>query len=143
MRAGAFALGIAAALAFGPAAAQHEQVADSIVVRLGIVPAATLGQFPGEAMHASALPSGSQHVLIALADVRNGTPVEAGKVVVRVTDPKGAAQSKQLVASRTVGIPDYSETFTFGWSGRYRIHVTVEPKAGKAVDADFVWMHVV
>jgi hypothetical protein len=143
MKARAFALGIVAALAFGTAAAQHEKVVDGIVVRLGIVPAAKLAQFPGEAMHASELPSGSQHVLITLADVRNGTPVEATSVVVRVTDPKGAAQSKQLVAARTVGAPDYSETFTFGWSGRYRIHVTVEPKAGKAVDADFVWMHVV
>jgi hypothetical protein len=52
-------------------------------------------------------------------------------------------QKKDPVLGRTGDFPDYSELFMFGWSGKYRIRVTVQPKEGKAFRADFAWTHAV
>lgn len=43
-------------------------------------------------------------------------------------------------AALTAGVPDYSEVFVFGNSGKYRIRVTIElPGIKKPLSADFAW----
>jgi hypothetical protein len=131
-------------LASGAAWADHQKVAQGLVINLGIVPAAKLAQFPVEAAtHGGRLPGGAQHLLVSLSDGKSGAHVQAAKVTVELRDPKGAVQKKDLVLGRTGEIPDYSEIFIFGWSGKYRVRVTVEPKDGKPFRADFTWSHQV
>ena len=130
-------------VAFGMAWAGHQKTVQGMVVNLGVVPAAKLAPFPAETGHGASLPRGSQHLLVSLSDSKSGAHVEDAKVTVQVTDPKGGVQKKDLVLSRTAGIPDYSEIYMFGWSGKYRIRVTIEPRQGKPIRADFVWTHTV
>jgi hypothetical protein len=130
-------------LAFGTAWAGHQKVVQGMVVNLGIVPATKLEPFSAEKGHGANLPGGSQHLLVSVSDAKSGVHVADAKVTVEVTDPKGAVQKKELVLGRTAGIPDYSEIFIFGWSGKYRVRVTIEPRQGKPIRADFVWTHTV
>ena len=130
-------------LAIGAAWADHQKVLRGVVINLGIVPATKLAAFPAEGAHGTSLPGGSQHLLVSLSDAKSGRHLEAAKVSVQVTDPKGAVQRKDLILGRTGDIPDYSEIFMFGWSGKYQIRVTVQPKDGKPMRADFAWSHVV
>jgi hypothetical protein len=137
------ALILLAVLAFSTAWAQHQKVVRGVAINLAVVSAAELKPFPEESGHDGRLPSGSHHVMVSLSDAKSGAHIEAAKVFVELKDPKGNMQKKDLVLGRTANIPDYSEIFIFGYSGEYRIRVTVQPKQGKPIRAAFVWKHYV
>lgn len=132
-------------VAVSSARAEHQKAADGMVVNLGVVPVPEAMTFPSEAeKHNAAQPSGAQHVLVSLSDAKTGKHISDAKVTLELTDPKGRSQKKLLVAGSTAGFPDYSEIFQFGWSGQYRIRVTIERPGGKRpVRTDFKWTHII
>jgi hypothetical protein len=81
---------------------------------------------------------------VSLSDAKTGAQVADANVSVEIKDPKGNVQKKSLKNGSTAGVADYSEIFAFGWSGKYRIRVTVQPREAKrALRTDFVWTHVI
>jgi len=141
------ALGVGAAilLAMPPAWADHQKMIGTLIINVGVVPAVKAAGFAGEAeKHGATHPSGAHHVLVSLSNAAPGGHVAAATVLVEIRDPKGKTQRKVLALGGTAGIPDYSEVFVFGWSGKYRIRVIVERKgASKPLKVDFTWTHAV
>jgi hypothetical protein len=131
-------------LACAPAAAQQAK-AGGLVINLGIVPAeVALGTAGHSEAHPANPPGGSQHILVTLDDEKSGKRIAAAEVAVEVTDPKGNVVKKPLLHTQAGGIPDYSELFVFGWTGKYSIRVIVTPKPGaKPIEALFVVNHAV
>jgi hypothetical protein len=89
-------------------------------------------------------PGGSQHLLITLDDQKTGARIGDAEVVVELTDPRARAQKKTLLHTQAGGFPDYSELFTFGWSGEYSIRVIITRSPGvKPVETRFAVNHQV
>src|SRR5262245_10239091 len=112
-----------AALIAVPVFAQ-ERKAGGLVINLGLMPAWQAMQVDGHReahSHEFISRTGSQHVLIVVADEKTGRRIGDAQVVVQVTDPKGVTQKKPLARTQAGGMPDYSEVFEFGWSGTYRV----------------------
>lgn len=133
---------LAAALA-APAFAQQEAKVEGLVIELGLMPAEKAVHAMGHAQaHPQKFPSGSQHVLITVAEQKSGRRLGDADVVVEVVDPKGKAAAKTLIHTNTGGMPDYSELYVFDWSGTYLVRVNVTPWAGaKPVKTSFTVHH--
>jgi hypothetical protein len=124
----AVALGALIAL---PAWAQQVKTVAGVVINLGLMSAEQAIHAEGHRdAHPSTFPSGSQHVLISLADEKTHRPIGDAEVTVELIDPKGKAVSKPLLHTSAAGMPDYSELFVFGWSGTYTLRVNVMPHNG-------------
>lgn len=129
MRALAF-LGLAALLAAAPARAQEKTV-DGLVVNLGVMAAEKAVNAQGHSdSHPRNFPSGSQHILITLADAKTHQRIGDATVVVAVRSPNGSVEEKPLLHTEAAGLADYSELFVFGSSGTYRLRVRVTPAHG-------------
>src|SRR3954469_25638214 len=126
-----------------PALAQQEAKVDGLVIEFGIMPAEKAVNMVGHSeAHPQKFPSGSQHLLITLAEQASGRRLGDADVVVEVVDPKGNAVKKTLVHTSAAGRPDYSELFVFGWSGTYAVRVNVAPWVGaKPVTTSFTVRH--
>jgi len=136
------ALLVAAAAFSGAAWAQQEKTVGGLTVNLGLMPAEQAVHAEGHRdAHPATFPSGSQHVLITLAEARGGKRIADAAVVVQVRDPRGAVVEKSLLHTQAAGQPDYSELFVFGWSGKYSLRVRVTPPGAKAVETRFVVEH--
>jgi hypothetical protein len=133
---------LAAELVSAGASAEQRTV-DGMTINLGVMPAAHAMRVDGHGdRHPEKFPSGSQHILIALADAKTGSRIGDALVVVEIKDPKGHAFRKPLLRTQAAGLPDYSELFEFGWSGKYSVRVSVTPKPGaKPVEAHFTLNH--
>lgn len=131
-----------AALCALPAFGQQKTV-EGIVINLGVMSAERAVHAEGHRdMHPDKFPSGSQHVLITLADEKTGRHISDAEVQVEVRDPKGARVAKPLLHTSAAGVPDYSELFVFDWSGTYQLSVSVTPmKGGKPMKASFTVHH--
>ena len=140
-----FAALVATALASMPAMAQYAKSVDGLVVNLGIVSAAIALQAEGHReSHPLHPPSGSQHLLVTLNDEKSGKPLGEPEVVCEVTDPHGRVEKKPLLHTQAGGLPDYSELFTFGWTGEYSIRVIITPRPGaKPLEARFTVRHTI
>jgi hypothetical protein len=132
-------------LAASPARADEKTVGN-LVVNLGLMPAWQAMQVEGHReahSHEFVSHSGSQHLLIVVADKATGKRLGEAQVVVEVIDPKGKAEKKKLARTQAAGQPDYSEVFEFGWSGTYSVRVNVVPSPGaKPVNTRFTVHHV-
>jgi hypothetical protein len=133
---------LAAAIAL-PAFAQQEAKVEGLVIELGVMPAGKAVHVAGHAQaHPQEFPSGSQHLLITVAEQKSGRRIGDADVVVEVVDPKGKTATKTLIHTNAGGVPDYSELFVFGWSGTYAVRVNVTPWAGaKPVKTSFTVHH--
>jgi hypothetical protein len=133
----------AAVLTAVPALAQQAKTVDGVVINLGLMAAEQAIHAAGHSeAHPAKFPSGSQHVLITLADAKTG-PIGDAQVLVEVVDPKGRVEKKALLHTSAAGRPDYSELFVFGWSGTYSLRVTATRANGaKPLDARFTVHHV-
>jgi len=133
---------LAAALA-APAFAQQEAKVEGLVIELGVMPAEKAVHALGHAqLHPQKFPSGSQHLLITVAEQKSGRRIGDADVVIEVVDPHGKSAQKTLVHTSTGGMPDYSELFIFGWSGAYAVRVNITPWAGaKPVKTSFTVHH--
>ena len=135
-------LGVAAALAALcalPASAQQMKTVNGMVINFGLMSAEKAVHAEGHReAHPASFPSGSQHVLIVLADEKTHRPIGNADVVVEVVDPKGHAMKKPLLHTSAAGMPDYSELFVFPGSGKYTLRVSVMPSgAAKAITTNF------
>jgi hypothetical protein len=138
-----FASAAIAALAAFPALAQQVKTIDGLVVNFGLMSAEKAVHAEGHRdSHSARFPSGSQHVLITLAEEKTGRRIGDADVVVELVDPKGKTVAKPLVHTSAAGMPDYSELFVFGWSGRYTLRVNIAPGKGvKPVKTSFTVQH--
>lgn len=138
----AIAFLLAAGLVSAGASAQQKTVG-GMVINLGVMPAAQAMRVDGHRdMHPEKFPSGSQHVLVTLAAAKTGSRIGDAQVVVEVKDPKGHTFKKPLLRTQSAGMPDYSELFEFGWSGKYSVRVSVTPKPGaKPIETTFSLSH--
>ena len=133
-----------AALCALPASAQQMKTVNGMVINLGLMSAEKAVHAAGHGdSHPLAFPSGSQHVLVVLADEKTHQPIGNADVVVEVIDPKGHAAKMPLLHTNAGGMPDYSELFVFPDGGKYRLRVSVTPSGGaKATTTTFVVNHV-
>jgi len=131
------------ALASMLAAAQQRNTVGGMVINFGIVPAEVALQASGHAdAHPPHPPSGSQHLLITLDDAQRGTRIGDAEVTIEVTDPHGRVEKKPLLHTQAGGLPDYSELFRFGWTGKYSVQVIVTPRPGaKPIETIFLVNH--
>jgi hypothetical protein len=127
-----------------PVSAQQKTV-NGLVVNIGIVNAIEAEHSDAQhGVHKGGHGSGSQHILVSLAEEKSGARVGDAQVSIEVKNPKGVVQKKALMPMVTAGYPDYSEVFDFGWSGKYQLRVTILRKAGaKPVEATFTVNHVI
>jgi hypothetical protein len=132
-----------AALCALPAFGQQQKTVEGVVINFGLMSAERAVHAEGHrAMHPDKFPSGSQHLLVTLADEKTGRRIGDAEVQVEVRDPKGAREAKFLLHTSAVGMPDYSELFVFGWSGTYTLNFAVTPpKGGKPVKTSFTVHH--
>jgi len=128
----------------GLALADHQKIVGGIIVNIGVVPMGQALGFTGEATeHGKGQPSGGQHLVVSLSDVKQGAHIADAQVIVELKGPRGNVEKKTLVPASTGGMPDYSEIFRFGYSGKYAIRVSVVLKDSKRqLKANFIWTHV-
>ena len=133
----------AAALVAATPAWPQEKIVDGLVINLGLMPAekAVLVEGHGHA-HPKRFPSGSQHLLVMLADAKTHRRIGDAAVVVAVRSPGGASEEKPLLHTQAAGLADYSELFVFGRPGTYRLRVKVTPAHGpKTSETTFTVHH--
>ena len=130
-------------LAASAADAQQAKTLEGIVINLGLMPAARAVHAEGHReAHPATFPSGSQHILITLAEAKTSRPIGDAEVLVEIVDPKGRVEKKPLLRTSAGGVPDYSELFVFGWSGTYSVRVTAtRSNAAKPLKTSFTVHH--
>ena len=136
---------IAAATFATPGLAQRSKTVEGLAIHMGITNAIAAEHADARhGVHTVAHDKGMEHIVISLAEAKSGKRIGDAKVTLEVVDPKGRVQKKDLLPMSGAGIPDYSEVFHFGWSGRYELRVTVTPE-GKArpVKASFIVNHFI
>jgi hypothetical protein len=125
----------------------QEKTVDGLVINLGLMPAQKamlVGGHREAHEHAFTNSTGAEHLLVVVANAKTGERLGDARVVVEVRDPKGKTERKALLRTQGAGLPDYSEIFQFGWSGKYTINVSVTPTPGaKAVRTRFIVDHAV
>lgn len=128
-----------------PVSAQQAKTADGLLINFGLMSAEHAIHAQGHRdAHPEKFPSGSQHILIALTDQKTAKPIGDAEVVVEVIDPKGKTERKALLRTSAAGMPDYSELFVFGWSGKYAVRVSVfQRKDAKPVKTSFIVHHAI
>jgi hypothetical protein len=134
---------LAATLAL-PASAQSQKTVGGFVVNIGIVNAVDAEHTDAQhGVHKGAHGSGTQHILVSLAEEKGGARVADAQVSIEMKNPKGVVQKKALMPMVTAGYPDYSEVFDFAWSGKYLVRVMIQRNGGKPVEARFTVNHAI
>ena len=134
------ALIAAAVLIATPTSAEHRKVVDGIAINIGVVPAAQMRADAYErSMHRETGTSATHHVVVGVADAQSGAPIGDAQVTLELVDPRGGTQRKALERGNAGGFPDYSGLFRFGWSGAYKLRVTVARAGAAPVTSTFAW----
>ena len=142
---GGLACVLAAVLVSAPASAQQAKTVADVTVRYGLVTAIEAEHADAQhGTHKGGHGSGMEHLVVSLAYAGNGAHIAGARVTVRVRDPKGKVEVKPLQAMTTSGVPDYSEVFNFGWTGKYLIEMTIRlHDEVKPLRTTFVHNHVI
>src|SRR6476646_6657847 len=141
---GMVAVALFGALLALPVYAQSQKIVEGLVVNIGIVNAIDAEHSDAQhGVHKGGHGSGSEHILVSLAEEKGGARVADAQVSIEVKNPKGVVQKKVLMPMMTAGYPDYSEVFDFGWSGKYELRVMIQRKAGPPVEARFTINHFI
>ena len=53
------------------------------------------------------------------------------------------SETKPLLHTQSGGLPDYSELFTFGWSGEYKVRVIIKRPGAAPIETLFTVHHAV
>jgi hypothetical protein len=135
----------AAVLAAAPVSAQQRKTVEGMVINIGIVNALAAEHVDSQhGVHQGGHGAGAEHIVVSLADAKSGARIAGAAVAIEVKDPKGKIQRKALTAMTTAGVPDYSEVFDFGSSGKYIMRLSVTPKgAAKPVTTRFSVKHYI
>lgn len=130
-----------AALVAAPAAAEHRKVVDGVAINIGVVPASQLMRVDSyeRSMHRDAATAATHHVVVGVAEAKSGAPIGDARVTLELADPRGGVQRKVLERGDAGGVPDYSGLFRFGWSGAYKLRVSVARAGTPPVTATFAW----
>lgn len=132
----------AAALVALPVSAQRMKTVEGLTINIGIMNAIDAEHVDAQhGVHKGGHGSGTQHIVVALAEQKSGARLADAQVSIEVKNPKGQVQKKPALAMNTAGFPDYSEVFDFGWSGKYVVRVVVQRKGAKPVTAAFTLNH--
>lgn len=133
------ALVAAAALIAAPASAEHRKVIDGIAINIGVVPAAQLLRTDAyeRSMHREPGTGATHHVVVGVAEAKSGAPIGDAQVTLELVDPRGGTQRKALERGNAGGFPDYSGLFRFGWSGAYKLRVTLARAGAAPVTSTF------
>src|SRR5262245_17244386 len=136
---------LAALFALGSAHAQQRKTVEGMVINIGIVNALTAEHADAQhGVHQGGHGPGMQHVVVSLADAKSGARMAGAEVAVELRDPKGRLQKKALMLMTTAGVPDYSEVFDFGFSGKYDLRISVRPQgSAKPVSTSFTVNHYI
>ncbi|HJY75925.1 MAG TPA: hypothetical protein VKE95_04800 [Burkholderiales bacterium] len=128
-----------------PVSAQTQKTVNGLVVNIGIMSAIDAEHTDAQhGVHKGGHGSGTQHILVSLAEEKGGSRVGDAQVSIEVKNPKGVVQKKALMPMVTAGYPDYSEVFDFPWSGKYQLRVLIQRKGGaKPVETTFTVNHVI
>lgn len=123
----------------------QEKSVGGLVINLGLMTAAKAMQADGHREaheHAFTNSSAAEHILVSIEDAQTGRRIGDARVVVEVKDPKGKIETRPLLNTQSAGVPDYSEIFQFGWSGKYEIRVMITRTPGsKPIEARFTVGH--
>ena len=131
-------------LASMAAGAQQVKSVAGVTVNFGIMPSAVALRADGHRdAHPANPPSGSQHLLITLDDEKSRARIADAEVSIEVTDPRGHVETKPLLHTQAGGLPDYSELFTFGWSGEYKLRVIIKRPGAPPIETLFTVHHAV
>ena len=133
------------AMAALPVSAQTQKTVNGLVVNIGVMNAIDAEHTDAQhGVHKGGHGSGTQHILVSLAEEKGGARVGDAQVSIELKNPKGVVQKKALMPMVTAGYPDYSEVFDFPWSGKYQLRVLIQRKAGtKPTEARFTINHVI
>jgi uncharacterized protein involved in high-affinity Fe2+ transport len=136
---GRVAAAVVCALVALPVSAQTQKTLNGLVVNIGIMSSIDAEHTDAQhGVHKGGHGSGTQHILVSLAEEKGGARVGDAQVSIEVKNPKGVVQKKALMPMVTAGYPDYSEVFDFAWSGKYQLRVLIQRKAGtKPTEATF------
>ena len=128
-----------------PVSAQTQKTVNGLVINMGIMNSIDAEHTDAQhGVHKGAHASGTLHILISLAEEKDGARVDDAKVSIEMKDPKGVVQKKALMPMVTSGYPDYSEVFEFPWSGKYQLHLTIERRGGaRPIETTFTVNHVI
>lgn len=131
----------AAAMFAAPVSAQHSKVVDGLVINIGVVPAAQLMRADAyeRSMHRDAATAATHHVVVGVAEAKSSAPIGDAHVTLELVDPRGGIQRKVLERGDAGGVPDYSGLFRFGWSGDYKLRVSVARAGAAPVSSTFAW----
>jgi len=141
---GRVAAAVVCALVALPVPAQTQKTVNGLVVNIGIMSSIDAEHTDAQhGVHKGGHGSGTQHILVSLAEEKGGARVGDAQVSIEVKNPKGVVQKKALMPMVTAGYPDYSEVFDFPWSGKYQLRVLIQRKGGKPVDATFTVTHAI
>ena len=136
---------IATLLAFGSAYSQQRRTVEGVEIDIGIVNSLMAQHVDSQhGVHQGGHGPGMQHVVVSLGEAKAGKRIAGAGVAIELKDPKGRIQRKSLMPMTTAGVPDYSEVFDFGWSGKYDLRVTVMSKeTARPVSARFTVNHYI
>lgn len=142
---GVFAAAALCAMTALPVSAQTQKTVNGLVVNMGIMNSIDAEHTDAQhGVHKGGHGSGTQHILISLAEEKGGARVGDAQVSIEVRNPKGVVQKKALMPMVTAGYPDYSEVFDFPWSGKYQLRVLIQRKGGgRPVETTFTVNHVI
>jgi uncharacterized protein involved in high-affinity Fe2+ transport len=142
---GRVAAAVVCALVALPVSAQTQKTVSGLVVNIGIMSSIDAEHTDAQhGVHKGGHGSGTQHILVSLAEEKGGARVGDVQVSIEVKNPKGVVQKKALMPMVTAGYPDYSEVFDFPWSGKYQLRVLIQRKAGaRPVETTFTVNHVI
>jgi len=142
--AGMVAVASLCALVALPVPAQTQKTVNGLVVNIGVMNAIDAEHTDAQhGAHKGGHGSGTQHILVSLAEEKGGARVGDAQVSIELKNPKGVVQKKVLMPMVTAGYPDYSEVFDFPWSGKYQLRVLIQRKSAKPVDTTFTVNHVI
>ena len=135
------ALFAAAAALAAPVVAEHRKEVDGLVINIGVVPVSDLMRADSyeRSQHREPTTSATHHIVVGVADAKSGTPIGDARVTLELVDPRGGTQRKTLERGDAGGVPDYSGLFRFGWSGSYKLKVSVARGGAATVTSNFTW----
>ena len=133
---------LAATMVWGAHSGYHK-VADGVAVYFAIVPAEMVRGHPREhpegEMHSS-VPTGENHIMIALFDDKTGKRIVRAEVSARVSGGHASSIEKRLESMVIAGNQTYGNYFPMTGSGPYTIDLRIyAPGRNKPISMRFEW----
>ncbi len=121
----------------------YHKVTDGVSVYLGIVPAELVRGHPREhpesEMHGG-VPTGENHIMVALFDDKTGERIVRAEVTARVSSGRASIMEKRLEPMTIAGSLTYGNYFYMSGSGPYQVELRIyAPGRSKPISMRFEW----